>query len=473
MQFNSLTFIVFFVLVTAFYYALPGWTARKVLLVLASFAFYAAWNPLYVLLLWFSTLADWLLARRIHATATQVARRLWLLCSLAINLGLLGYFKYGHFLLDAFIDVAGRMGIVYAAPDLDIVLPVGISFYTFQTLSYTLDVYRGVLLPRYSLLDFSLFVGFFPQLVAGPIVRASYFLPQCEQPRRFSVDALGWGATLFLFGLFAKVTLADSILAPVADAVFRNPASVATVDAWFGVFAFSGQIFLDFSGYSLCAIGAALCLGFALPDNFRAPFAAVGFSDFWRRWHISLSTWLRDYLYVSLGGSRSGSLKVSFNLAITMLLGGLWHGASWMFVIWGALHAGYLVIEHTARRVLGASFQLRSRVLEIGLGLLTFFVVSVTWVFFRAPNFEVARALLRTLFVESGSGTVVVAERVPLLLLTLGALVTWHWVTRTTPLETHFARWPIWVRAAVIAIAALSIFYSSGGEQHAFIYFQF
>jgi alginate O-acetyltransferase complex protein AlgI len=472
-QFNSLTFIAFFAIVTACYYALPWWTARKVLLVAASYLFYAAWNPLFVLLLWFSTIGDWLLARRIGAAEGRGAKRALLSASLAINLGVLGYFKYGNLLLDSFVRLAPLLGIHYAPPALDVVLPVGISFYTFQTLSYTLDVYRGDFKPRYSLLDFALFVGFFPQLVAGPIVRARDFLPQCDGPKRFSADAFGWGAALLVFGLFAKVALADSVLAPVADAVFDAPAQVGTFDAWLGVVTFSGQILLDFSGYSLCAIGAGLCLGFRLPDNFRAPYAAIGFSDFWRRWHISLSTWLRDYLYISLGGNRAGTARASLNLLITMLLGGLWHGASWMFVIWGALHGTFLVAEHTVRRVLGPSAETRSSLAKVGLGLATFVAVSLTWIFFRAPNLDVAGRLLRTLFVEPGTGSIALAERTPLALAVLGALVAWHWASRTKPLGEHFALWPATARVGALSIAMLGILWSSGGDKDAFIYFQF
>lgn len=471
MQFNSLTFVVFFALICAGYYALPNWTARKALLVLASFVFYAAWNPLYVLLLWFSTIADWRIAQRINASEQPARRRNWLILSLGVNLGLLGYFKYGEFLLDAFIQLAARSGVDYAPPPIDILLPVGISFYTFQTLSYTLDIYRRQLTPSRSLLDFALFVGFFPQLVAGPIVRASHFLPQCLMPKRFSLDAFSWGATLIVFGLFAKVALADSVFAPVADAIFGNPGNVSMTDAWIGVFAFSGQIFLDFSGYSLCAIGAALCLGFALPDNFRTPYAAIGFSDFWSRWHISLSTWLRDYLYIALGGNRGPNWKVYRNLLVTMLLGGLWHGAAWTFVLWGALHGSYLIIERWLKRVFPV--EISSDLFKLGLGLSTFVIVSITWVFFRSPTFEAAGTLLHAMLVQSGDGSVAIGERALLVLISLVGLLGWHCYNRNSTLEARFAKWPTALRAAVIAAATLGVIFSSGGEQHAFIYFQF
>jgi len=473
MQFNSLTFVAFFVIVLALYYALNNWTARKTVLVVASYLFYAAWNPFYIVLLWISTIADWTIARRIAATDVKRRKRHLVALSLAINLGLLGYFKYGGFLLENFVALMARLGIDFVPPKASIVLPIGISFYTFQTLSYTLDVYRGRMRPNDSLLDFSLFVSFFPQLVAGPIVRASYFLPQCIEPRRATADSMGWGLTLLVFGLFAKVVLADSVLAPIADAVFGAPGTVGTFEAWLGVFAFSGQIFFDFSGYSTCAIGAAMCLGFALPDNFRSPYAAIGFSDFWRRWHISLSEWLRDYLYISLGGNRKGEVRTFVNLVVTMFLGGLWHGASWMFVIWGLLHGFYLVLEHGAKSLFGGVAALGRRPVRFVIGLLTFVVVSMTWVFFRAGDMATATTLLATMTVPTEMGSLVFAEQLPVVTLVLLGLVGWHWTIRDSNLELAFERLPRWSRALVIGAVLISIIYSGGGAQHAFIYFQF
>ena len=473
MQFNSLTFVVFFAVVVTLYYSLTSWTARKTLLVAASYLFYAAWNPLFIVLLWISTIADWTIARRIGATPERRRKRLLVTLSLSINLGLLGYFKYGGFLLENFVSLMGGLGIEFVPPAASIVLPIGISFYTFQTLSYTLDVYRGQMQPRYSLLDFSLFVSFFPQLVAGPIVRASQFLPQCIESRRATADSMGWGLTLLAFGLFAKVVLADSVLAPVADAVFGAPDTVGTFEAWLGVFAFSGQIFFDFSGYSTCAIGAAMCLGFALPDNFRSPYAAIGFSDFWRRWHISLSQWLRDYLYVSLGGNRRGEVRTLVNLIVTMFLGGLWHGASWMFVIWGLLHGFYLVVEHGARTLFSGIAAFGSRPARAVLGILTFIIVSMTWVFFRAADMDSATTLLTTMTVPTGMGSLVFAEQLPVILFVLLGLVGWHWASRNSSLEPMFERLPLWARTLVISTVVVSIIYSGGGVQHAFIYFQF
>ncbi|MBN2130132.1 MAG: MBOAT family protein, partial [Sedimentisphaerales bacterium] len=271
MLFNSYTFIVFFLLVLTAYYALRSWTARKGLLLVASYVFYAAWNPPFVLLLWISTAVDWFAARAIHASTGRLRRRLFLAGSLVANLGMLGYFKYGAFLLDAFLSLMREAGwsVTVAAPD--IILPVGISFYTFQTLSYTLDVYRGNLVPARSFLDYALYVTFFPQLVAGPIVRAGDFLPQCDEPKRFSGNAVGWGLALILLGLFEKIALADGLLAPIVESVYDALDAPDFVSAWSSTFAFTAEVFFDFAGYSLCAIGAALCLGFSIRDNFRSP----------------------------------------------------------------------------------------------------------------------------------------------------------------------------------------------------------
>ncbi|MGW8283253.1 MAG: MBOAT family O-acyltransferase, partial [Gemmatimonadota bacterium] len=301
MLFNSLTFVLFFNLVLALHNAPLPWKTKKVNLLIASYLFYAAWNPPFVLLLWLSTMVDWWVARRIYDTDVQRKRRALLGVSLAVNLGMLGYFKYGGFLLENWAALMSAIGVTWTAPGWDIVLPVGISFYTFQTLAYSLDVYLRRARPADSLLDFALFVTFFPQLVAGPIVRPTQLIPQFQSPVRANRSQLLWGLGLMTLGLFEKVVIADGALAPAADAVFGADKAVPFSDAWLGTLAFAGQIFSDFAGYSTVAIGAALCLGFSLPDNFRFPYAAIGFSDFWRRWHISLSTWLRDYLYIPLG----------------------------------------------------------------------------------------------------------------------------------------------------------------------------
>ncbi len=472
MLFSSLTFIVFFLLVLLVHQIPFPWRVRKLNLLLASYLFYAAWNPPFVVLLWISTLADWFIAKRLVRTVSLPGRRLLLASSLGLNLGLLGFFKYGSFLIENFVAAVGLIGIEYSPAAPDIILPVGISFYTFQTLSYTFDVYRKKSKPWHSFLDYALFVTFFPQLVAGPIVRAVDFLPQCVDLRRASAKQLAWGLHLIVLGLFAKVILADALLAPVADTVYASWQEAGFATAWLGTLAFSAQIFFDFSGYSTCAIGAGLCLGFALPDNFRRPYGAVGFADFWRRWHISLSTWLRDYLYISLGGNRHGMARTNINLMVTMLLGGLWHGASWRFVVWGGLHGSYLVAERILKAVVGDAPIVKRRLVQILLALITYYFVCLTWVFFRAQDFESAFALVKVML-AGWPGTL---ELSPVQTMTvLGVTVvmlTTHWILRNSSLEQAIGRAPGWLRAVWVA-AMLVALAMAPGDDRAFIYFQF
>jgi len=299
MIFNSLVFLIFFVVVFILYRLPLGWATKKAFLLVSNYVFFASYHPIYVWLLLFSTVVDYFAGWGMHKADNRRGRTVLLVVSLVANLGLLGFFKYAQFALDNVGWLASLAGTGWTPPDIDILLPVGISFYTFQTLSYTIDVYRGHIEPTKSFVDFAFFVSFFPQLVAGPIVRAEEFLPQCIEPRHTDSHHIGWGLSLFTIGLFEKIVLADRVLGPVADKVYMSPHAATFIDAWMGAVAFSGQIFFDFGGYSLCAIGTAMCFGFVLPDNFRCPYAAVGFSDFWSRWHISLSTWLRDYCPVS------------------------------------------------------------------------------------------------------------------------------------------------------------------------------
>src|SRR6476619_3377853 len=386
MLFNSLTFVVFFIVVVTAYWSIRGWTARKNLLVAASYIFYGAWNPPFAALLFTTTAMDFWLGSRI-ARAQGRSRRVWLVASVCMNLSMLGFFKYGNFLLENFQWLMARIGVIYQPPHLDILLPVGISFYTFHSLSYTLDIYRGVLQPTRSLRDFVLAVSFFPQLVAGPIVRAGDFRPQLVRPPRLRLGQFLWGLLLMTLGLFEKIVVADTLLSGSADRIFGYGGPLVALDSWLGVIAFAGQIFFDFAGYSTCAIGAALCLGFHLKDNFRFPYAAIGFSDFWRRWHISLSTFLRDYLYIPLGGNRVRWTRAAINLVIVMFLGGLWHGAAWTFVVWGLLHGSYLAIERLLKAFIKPAPWLENIGVKLLIGLTTYVAVLIAWVYFRASNF--------------------------------------------------------------------------------------
>jgi alginate O-acetyltransferase complex protein AlgI len=474
MLFNSLTFIVFFAVVLGLHYTVSSWRVQKSILLVASYIFYAAWNPPFVILLWLSTLVDWYVAKALGNEEIQAKRRLLLAVSLAVNLGLLGFFKYGEFLLENFVELASLAGFSYTPAKLDIILPVGISFYTFQTLSYTLDVYFKKAQRCQSFLDFALYVTFFPQLVAGPIVRAKDFLPQCEEPKRATRDQFGWGLYFITLGLFQKVVLADGMLSSATDTVFGFKGdSIYIFDAWMGLLAFSAQIFCDFAGYSTCAIGVALCLGFILPDNFRSPYAAIGFSDFWRRWHITLSSWLRDYLYIPLGGNRHGTYRTLFNLMFTMFLGGLWHGASWTFIAWGVLHGGYLVIEHLLRQNFNDLQWVKTQAGRFALTCITFFFVSIAWVFFRASDFPTAWMMLSSLFNLSGSG----AQLLPTLdimqvFIVVSALLATHWYLHEKRLEHAMQDMPAWWVVVIWTIMLSGLILMQGGAS-AFIYFQF
>ena len=474
MLFNSLLFVEFFAVVLLVHRVPFPWRLKKFNLLIASYLFYAAWNPPFVILIWISTLLDWFVVKGLIHARRRSLRRALVVTSLAGNLGLLGFFKYGGFVLDNFVEIVNAFGISYQPAAPDIVLPVGISFYTFQTLSYTLDAYRGATQPWRSFLDYALFVTFFPQLVAGPIVRAVDFLPQCVEPRRANARQVGWGLSLLTLGLFEKTALADGLLAPIADRVYASALNVGPIDAWTGTLAFSAQIFCDFAGYSTCAIGAALCLGFAIQDNFRFPYAAIGFSDFWRRWHISLSSWLRDYLYISLGGNRKGKARTLINLMITMLLGGLWHGAAWTFVVWGGLHGLYLVLERFLKQWFGAGALWRRLPVRLLLAGITYLCVCVTWVFFRAQSFTAAGHMLAGMagIGAAHSGRMVKMTEVAMVLGLTGLMLGVHWGLRDSSIEAVAGRVPWWGRALVLA-AMLAAIVTMSGDDRAFIYFQF
>jgi D-alanyl-lipoteichoic acid acyltransferase DltB (MBOAT superfamily) len=470
MQFDSFTFVVFFAVVLCVYNALRGWSARKWFLLIASWVFYAAWNPLFLPLLIGSATLDFWIARRIHASARPVARKHWIVATLLINLGVLGLFKYHAFLLDNFAALLALAGVHYVPAQFDIVLPIGISFYTFHSLSYCLDIYRGKFEPTRNWRDYALYVAFFPQLVAGPITRFTQMREQIETPRWTTRESLGLGCALLVLGLFEKCVLADTVFAPVADGFFNAVGSASAAAAWSGTLAFSAQIFCDFAGYSTCAIGAALALGFQLPINFRYPYAAAGFSDFWRRWHISLSTWLRDYLYVSLGGNRRGAWRTYVNLMLTMLIGGLWHGAAWTFVIWGGLHGLYLAAERFVReRLLPANWQAPA-LLRFGYGLLTLLLVTLTWIWFRAPDAATAWQAFGRLLPAAGGSALDTAQMFAVVGFVLVAAV--HWLMRERELMTWQRRLPVPVLGIVLGLM-LALIVLSPGDNHAFIYFQF
>ena len=471
MVFNSLTFVLFFACVLAIHSLPFGWTAKKVNLLIASYLFYAAWNPPFVLLLWVSTVVDWYAAQGLVKARRPGARHAWMLLSVIANLGMLGYFKYGQFLLDNFSALMAAFGVAYQPASHNIVLPVGISFYTFATMSYTLDVYLRRAAPARNLLDYALFVTFFPHLVAGPIMRPTELVPQFATPRRASADQLRFGLALMTLGLFNKVVLADSFLSSIAERIYDSDRIPGALDAWAATLAFSGQIFCDFAGYSTTAIGAALCLGFAMPDNFRFPYAAVGFSDFWRRWHITLSAWLRDYLYIPLGGNRHGVWRTYVALFTTMVLGGLWHGANWTFVVWGGLHGTYLAVERVLRARM-PNFR-PGPLLFVALGLVTYALVNLTWVFFRAKTFDKAWTVLRGMLgANTQAKPILPTASLVFVAAIVGGIVITHWVMRARTLESVVARTPALALSMLWALMAFAII-AAQGSGNAFIYFQF
>jgi alginate O-acetyltransferase complex protein AlgI len=470
MQFDSLLFLLFFTSVVSIYYVLPHWRAQKILLLAASYIFYASYSPPLIILIWFSTLIVYFLAKQIHITTKKGTRKLLITSGLIANLSVLFYFKYASFLLGTFSFLLSKVGVQYNAPEMNIILPIGISFYTFQALSYLIDIYRQQIEPEKDLIDFALYITFFPQLVAGPIVRASHFLPQCKSKRKGNLNDFSWGLTLLLFGIFVKIVLADKAMAPIADTVFSAPETSTWLDSWVGIFAFSGQIFYDFSGYSICAIGAAKCFGFDLPENFRAPYASLGFAEFWHRWHISLSTWLRDYLYISLGGSRKTNVSTYINLLFTMFLAGLWHGASWTFVLWGGIHGIFLILERSLKKHI--SMKTPGSSVQFFLALGTFFLISLIWVIFRAENVSVAMQLYNNILHYTPQLTLSKNSVTAVLSITIGTFL-WHFHMRGKNFETYFKSFSIPFRALIISSSLILIGLCSTGDSRAFIYFQF
>ena len=369
-------------------------TARLLFVSLFSYYFYYKSSGFYFFLLGIVTVSDFLLARWMYRTETFWKRKLIVCCSLCINLGLLCYFKYTNF----FYEMLAPLWHGTYHP-LDIFLPVGISFFTFQSLSYTIDVYRKDLKPLSNLLDYVFYVSFFPQLVAGPIVRARDFIPQIRQPLYVSPEMFGQGVFFIVSGLFKKAVISDYISVNFVERIFDNPGLYSGLENLFGVYGYALQIYCDFSGYSDMAIGIALLLGFRFPINFNSPYKADSVTDFWHRWHISLSTWLRDYLYISLGGNRKGKIRTYLNLFLTMLLGGLWHGASWNFIVWGGLHGVALAVHKYVRSLLGRAKNYRSTGWKRFFAVvLTFHFVCFCWIFFRNTTFEGSATMIRQIF---------------------------------------------------------------------------
>ena len=386
MLFDTPAFILFLMVVVIVYWRLP-WRQQNLMLLAASYFFYGWWDWRFLLLMMFSTVVDYFLARRIAASTKPAYRKTLVTVSLILNFSFLGFFKYFNFFTDSFaglLDVLGAHNIPRGL--LNIILPPGISFYTFQEVAYIVDVYSRRIEPAESLLDYALFISLFPHLIAGPIQRPSHLLPQVQQPRVYKPEFFFNGCMLIVSGLFRKCVIADNC-APLANAAFAGQLGASLWSVLIGVLAFAWQIYGDFSGYSDIARGSAQLMGFHFMPNFRQPYLATSMQDFWRRWHISLSTWLRDYLYIPLGGNRKGDLRTYGNLMATMLLGGLWHGANWTFVIWGGMHGGWLAIERFFAGGETPRQHWYSRPLVLGM-------VALAWVFFRARSLPEAAAFL-------------------------------------------------------------------------------
>lgn len=470
--FNSGLFLFLFTAFLWIYISLSKTQKPKLLFVtLFSLYFYYKSSGAYFMLLLFATAIDFTLAKLIYRTTDPWYRKFYIIVTLIVNLGILGYFKYTNFILDSFFSLGGR-----DFQPLDIFLPVGVSFFTFQSLSYTLDVYRGNLKPVDDILDYAFFVSFFPQLVAGPIVRASDFLPQIHKPTVVTSEMFGRGVFLIGCGLFKKAVISDYISINFVDRVFDAPALYSGVENLFAVYGYALQIYCDFSGYSDMAIGIALLLGFRFPLNFDSPYQSRNITEFWRRWHISLSTWLRDYLYISLGGNRKGEARTYMNQMITMLLGGLWHGASWRFIIWGALHGMALSLHKFYRSRFPRHSGDYSALKDFARVMITFHFVCFCWIFFRAANIATVGEMVHQIFFEFNAG--VLAEfisgyRVVLMLMVIGYLL--HFIPKEAELAAQetITSMPLAGKAAfMLAVIVIVIQTKSSGIQP-FIYFQF
>jgi D-alanyl-lipoteichoic acid acyltransferase DltB (MBOAT superfamily) len=474
MLFNSYVFWAFFALVLILYRWLPH-RGQNWMLLAASYVFYGAWDWRFLSLLMLSTFVDYLMAIQIGKRKDQRLRKVLLGISCGLNLSLLGFFKYFNFFERELTDLLAMIGLKFMGPTLDIVLPVGISFYTFQTMSYTIDVYRGRLQPVTRLADFALYVAFFPQLVAGPIERSTHLLPQVINPRTVRALDFSAGLWLILWGMFKKVVIADN-MATIANGLFGEDPHVLTgPECWVAVYAFALQIYGDFSGYSAIARGVARWMGFCLSPNFLFPYFSATPSEFWTRWHISLSSWLRDYLYIPLGGNRSGLLMTCRNLLLTMLLGGLWHGAAWTFVAWGLLH-GLLLMGYR----LGESLSSRHRtpagmargLWRIPLALVFFHLACVGWLFFRADGMGQAGVMLGKMFTDFQGSTLALfcISSVVFFGLPVALLEFWLFLRDDDllPVRKHWC-----LRSLVYSYLAFMLLAFAPSQHYEFIYFQF
>lgn len=468
MLFNSYIFWLFLASVLALH-QLAGKTGKKVVLAVASYVFYGFWDWRFLGLIFFSTVSDYVVARLIQNSQSERRRRVYLIVSMVLNLGLLGFFKYYGFFTESLAALFNSVGLSAPLPVLNVILPVGISFYTFQTMSYTIDVYRRDTQATRNFLDFALYVAFFPNLVAGPIERSTTFLRQIISPRQRTADDWQAGFFLILYGLFKKVVIADN-MAAIANAVFSSePSSLTALETLVGIYAFAFQIYGDFGGYSSIARGIGRWFGYDLMINFRMPYLAVSPSDFWRRWHISLSTWLREYLYIPLGGNRHGEANTYRNLALTMVLGGLWHGAAWTFVVWGAYQGAILIAYRLLSQVKAPWAGKAPRIVSI---FVMFHLACLGWVFFRAGSIGQAFGMLGRLGTGFELTPVALGYLSTLAFFVLPYMLYEIWVENQDDIDKIVvAPWPL--RVLVYGYFVIMLIFFPSPTQHEFIYFQF
>jgi len=478
MLFNSWIFIGFFSLVLVMYYMLDT-KRQNILLLVSSYIFYSFWDWRFSGLLLLSTIIDFVCAKQMNSSKTPAIRKRWLLVSLFFNLSVLGFFKYANFFVESVQSGFDALGFALDTPTLMIILPVGISFYTFQTMAYTIDVYRGKQEAIEDPIVYGVYVAYFPQLVAGPIERAQRLIPQISRPRKVCQNNIHAASQLILMGYLKKVAIADSI-APHVDTIFSNPTAHSSFTLWLGMYAFALQIYCDFSGYSDIARGISRLLGIELMENFKQPYLSPNITIFWRRWHISLSTWLRDYLYIPLGGNQKGVKRLYLNLMITMLLGGLWHGAGWNFIIWGGLHGAYLaghrMLNRNSRHIETVRPHDTKTVFGYALGTLaTFHLVCFTWIPFRADSFRSLSDYVSTFFNGITTSPALTLTELPSVLLFYGVFILiidslCNLKNRELPFQKST---PIWLRTVGYSMALFTLCFVREAGNESFIYFQF
>ncbi len=482
MIFNSIDFAIFFPFVFFTYWFLLNHNLKlqNAFIVVASYIFYGMWDWRFLFLILLSTIVDFTVGIGLSTSFKQQKRKIWLWISIFVNLGLLGFFKYANFFIESFTQTFSLFGVKLAGSSLNIILPVGISFYTFQTLSYSIEVYKKKIEPTRDFIAFASFVSFFPQLVAGPIERATHLLPQFYRKRTFDYNQAVNGLRQILWGLFKKMVIADNC-ATIANQIFNHSDGYNGSTLLLGVFFFSFQIYGDFSGYSDIAIGCSRLLGFDLMQNFATPYFSRDIAEFWRRWHISLSTWFRDYLYIPLGGSRGGTWNTIRNIFIIFFVSGFWHGANWTFIVWGLIHALFflpllLVKKNRTHLDVVAKGRLLPTMNEC-FGMLSTYALSLfAWIFFRAENLSHAGNIITEIFSPSLFSFPQLPNLIHVIatVATLLFFVSLEWLGREQrfALERLGFSWPTWFRLSFYASLCITIFLLAG-QQQAFIYFQF